>query len=133
MDFIAIERRRRRSGFTLVEVLCSVVILSIALLAILSAMQGARSAARNALYLNIAANAAQSCIEELRSRQWDSIIAPPNSSDPSLPTPNVIAVVVSPYPTATDQELVLVSATVSWPDGQTTRKLTYETLITKYD
>jgi prepilin-type N-terminal cleavage/methylation domain-containing protein len=122
----------KSGGFTLVEVLAAVLLLSIALLAIMTANTAARGAQQRAVCQGAARNVAQSVIDQLRAAPIDSIstMAFP-ASDASLPSGNSIAVSVTGYPTLGETNLYKATVTVSWPEGVGTRSIQYEMLITR--
>lgn len=123
---------RTDKGFTLVEVLAAALLLSIALLAVMTASQAARETQRRAVYLSIGRNIAQSKIETLRAASFDSLTSMGSSSQsPALPPGNSIAVTVSRYPTSTDKHLCRAQVTVSWPEARGTRTIRYEALIAR--
>ncbi|MCE5315396.1 MAG: type II secretion system protein [Armatimonadota bacterium] len=117
----------RNGGFTLVEVLAAVVLLSIGLLAVLSAGSAARETRQRAVYLSIGRNAAQSAIEHARSNQDYTL---PSSTVTGLPSGNSIVLaaelIAGSYG---DAKIKHVWVTVTWPEGSGTRKVFYETYI----
>lgn len=132
MPDLTSRRKRRQGGYTLVEVLASVVILSIGLLAIVSSMQASRDSQQRARCMTIAKNIAQSQIEGLRSLPWAQVKTQPDTSDPSLPSGNTISVTVSNYPNSSSTNLVLATVVVRWPENSGSRAWTYETLIANH-
>lgn len=124
--------RSRNGGFTLVEVLAAVLLLSIAILAIMSANTAARQAQQRAVGLSIGRNIAQSIVDQLRAAPIDNIkTATFPASDSSLPAGNSIAVSVTGYPTSGETNLFKALVTVSWPEAESTRRIQYETLIAR--
>jgi Tfp pilus assembly protein PilV len=119
-------------GCTLVEVLAAVLLLSIALLAIMTANTAARGAQQRAVCQSAARNVAQSIIDQLRAAPIDSISTMTfPATDSSLPSGNSIAVSVSAYPASGETNLYKATVTVSWPEGAGTRSVQYETLIAR--
>lgn len=124
--------RSKNGGFTLVEVLAAVLLLSIALLAVISANSAARGAQQRAVGLAEGRNIAQSIIEQLRAAPVSSVAGMTfPTSDSSLPSGNSISVSVAPYPTAGETNLYKASVTVSWPEAGSTRNVQYETLLVR--
>jgi prepilin-type N-terminal cleavage/methylation domain-containing protein len=124
--------RSRNGGFTLVEVLAAVLLLSIAILAIMSANTAARQAQQRAVGLSIGRNIAQSIVDQLRAAPIGTIkTAAFPTSDSSLPAGNSIAVSVTGYPTSPETNLYKALVTVSWPEAAGTRRIQYETLIAR--
>ena len=122
----------RSGGFTLVEVLAAVLLLSIALLAIMSANTAARYAQQRAVNQSAARNVAQSIIDQLRAAPIDSISTKTfPTSDSALPSGNSIAVSTVGYPTLSETNLYTSTVTVSWPESGNTRTVKYETLIAR--
>lgn len=131
-----VSKRRNtvRGGFTLVEVLAAVVLLSIGLLAVLSAAQAARETQQRAVCMAAGRTVAQSKIEEARATSWASLDGLAGStSDPSLPAGNTIVVATSQFNNSLgqpDADLKKVTVTVSWPEADgTPRAVVYETVI----
>ena len=123
---------RRSAGFTLVEILCAVVLLSIGLLAVMTATQSSRDTQQRALYLSIGRNIAQSKIGTLRASSFDSLAGQAGTtSDSSLPAGNQVVVAVDPYPDGSEANLKRITVTVTWPEGKGTRRIRYDTLITR--
>lgn len=120
-------------GFTLVEVLAAVLLLSVGLLAVLSAGQAARETQQRAVYLAAGRIVGQTKVEQARATpfsQLDQLTH--NGSDPSLPPGNTVNVVVSQYTNSVgqpDPDMERVSVTVTWPEAEGTRSVVYETLI----
>ncbi len=114
------------------ELLCAVVLMSIALMAVMTATCTARNTQQLALYISIGRNIAQSKIEALRATSINSITSQAGSSTSSaLPNGNSIQVTVSGYPNSSITDLYLADVTVKWPEGNGTRKISYETLIVR--
>ncbi|MGI6294834.1 MAG: prepilin-type N-terminal cleavage/methylation domain-containing protein [Armatimonadota bacterium] len=116
-------------GFTLVEVLAAVLLLSIALLAILSANSAAKSTQRRATGLAAGRCVAESIIEQIKAAPFDDArtMSFPRQDD-SLPDGNSIAVTISWYPNISERNLLKAVVKVSWPEANGTRTLQYETL-----
>jgi prepilin-type N-terminal cleavage/methylation domain-containing protein len=122
----------RNGGFTLVEVLAAVLLLSIAILAIMTANTAARGAQTRAVGLSIGRNVAQSIVDQLRAAPINNIKTMTfPTSDSSLPAGNTIAVAVAGYPTSTEANLFKATVAVSWPEAGSTRTIQYETLIAR--
>jgi Tfp pilus assembly protein PilV len=119
-------------GFTLVEVLAAVLLLSMAVLAIMSANAAARDAQQRAVCQSVARNVAQSVIDQLRAAPIGSISTMTfPASDSALPPGNSIAVSVSGYPTSGETNLYKATVTAGWPEAGSTRTVVYETLIAR--
>lgn len=119
-------------GFTLVEVLAAVLLLSIAVLAIMTANTAARGAQQRAVGLSTGRNVAQSIVDQLRAAPINNIKTMTfPTSDSSLPPGNTIAVSVTGYPVSTEANLFKATVTVSWPEAGSTRTIQYETLIAR--
>jgi prepilin-type N-terminal cleavage/methylation domain-containing protein len=122
----------KSGGFTLVEVLAAVLLLSIAMLAIMTANTAAREAQQRAVCQAAGRCVAQTVIDQLRAAPIDSVSTMTfPASDASLPSGNSIAVSVSGYPTSGETNLYKATVTVGWPEGAGTRSMQYETLITR--
>jgi prepilin-type N-terminal cleavage/methylation domain-containing protein len=119
-------------GFTLVEILVASLLLSIGLLAVLTATRAARETQQRALYLSIGRGIAQSKIEKLRATPVDSLSGLAGTSqDPSLPSGNSVQVAVTGYPNSSNTHLYRAIVTVTWPEHNGTRKVQYDTLIVR--
>ena len=123
--------KRENGGFTLVEVLAAVLLLSIGLLAVLTADRAANETQLRAAYLSVGRNIAQSRIDDLRSAPIDSIAGSGPVEDPNLPKGNQVNVAVTAYPAAGENDIYKAVVTVTWPEKRGTRKVCYETLITR--
>jgi len=124
--------KRENGGFTLVEVLAAVLLLSIGLLAVLTASRASQDTQRRATYLSVGRNIAQSKIDDLRSAPIDTIAGTNGPmQDANLPKNNQVTVAVTPYPTAGEKDLYKAVVTITWPEGNGTRKVCYESLITR--
>jgi prepilin-type N-terminal cleavage/methylation domain-containing protein len=135
-----IQRASRRpadpitAGFTLVEVLAAVVLLSVGLLAILTASEAARDAQRRALYISAGRDIAQSKMEWVRCEKHYRVDGYTESgTDPSLPAGNSVKLVVSRYPDPYQEETDMFRAvvTVTWPEGKGNRTISYDSLFYK--
>lgn len=132
MSHPAPPRAARRSGFTLVEIVSAVALLSIGLLAILTATRAARDTQQKAVHLSIARAIAQSKLDQVRATPFDSIPSMAGvSTDTALPTGNQIVVTTAKYPDASETNLYQVTVTVSWTSAQGARTIRYDTLITR--
>ncbi len=116
-------------GFTLVEVLAAVALLSIGLLSVLTAGRAARETQTRAVYLCIGRNIAQTKIEELRTTPFAISGYGTETTDPSLPDGNAVVVECDPYSGPLDPAMTQAVVTVSWPEQRGTRTIVYETLI----
>lgn len=121
------KRVYKNGGFTLVEVLAAVLLLSIGLLAVLTAESAARNMQQRAVYLSVGRNAAQSAIERLRSNQSYTLSS---STVSGLPAGNKIILSVSSVAgTQSSTGITYARVTVTWPEGSGTKKILYETYI----
>lgn len=120
-------------GFTLVEVLAAVMLLSVGLLAVLSAGEAARDTQQRAICMSAGRIVAQAKVEEARATSFgllNQLVG--SSTDPSLPPGNSVVVAVAPYTNSAgdpDPNLKRYSVTVTWPEGAGRRSIVYETLI----
>ena len=115
-------------GFTLVEVLAAVLLLSIAMMAIMAANSAARGAQQRAVNMSIGRNVAQSIVEQLRAAPVDSIttMAFP-ATNSALPSGNSTSVSVL----ALDSNIYYATVIVNYPEANSTRSIKYETLIAR--
>jgi prepilin-type N-terminal cleavage/methylation domain-containing protein len=121
-----------RAGFTLVEILSAVALLSIGLLAVLTASRAARDTQQKAAYVSTARTIAQSKMERLRATPFDSLMSMAGTTtDASLPKGNTITVAVTQYPDASEANLCRATVTVSWPRSVGVRTICYDTLIVR--
>lgn len=124
--------RQQNGGFTLVEVLAAVVLLSIAMLAILTANSASRSTQLRAVEMAAGRNVADSIVAQIRATPFDSCRAKSfPTQDSSLPAGNKISVSITGYPTASENNLLKAVIKVSWPEANGTRALQYNTLIAR--
>lgn len=122
----------KNGGFTLVEVLAAVLLLSIAMLAILTANSAARSTQQRATGLAAGRCVAESILEEIKAAPFDDISSMSfPKKDSSLPVGNAITVAINRYPTISEANLIKAAVKVSWPEANGTRTLQYETLIAR--
>ena len=71
-------------------------------------------------------------MEALRTISFDSLAAQAaTTSDSSLPAGNQVVVAVDSYPDASEANLKRATVTVTWPEGNGTRRIRYDTLITR--
>ena len=126
-----IHGRRRDRGFTLVEVLAAVALLSIGLLAVLTADQAARETQTRAVYMSIGRNIAQTKIEELRATPFGTIPPVAHTTDSSLPNGNDITVKCTPYSAHANAAIARAVVAVSWTEHLGTRTIVYDTLIVR--
>lgn len=120
-------------GFTLVEVLVAVALLSVGLLAVLTAGQAGRETQQRAVYLSAARTVAQTRIDQALARQYNALASLAGTeTDPSLPRGNSVTVTVAQFTNALgqpDPDLTSIGVTVTWPEAEGTRSIVYETLI----
>ncbi len=129
---LTLPEKNRDGGFTLVEVLSAVLLLSIGLLAILTATNAVRETQHRATNLAKGRTIAQSKIEELRSAPIEAAATASSVSSSSLlPDGNEVRVQVTPYPGITETNLILATVSVSWPEGNGRRTIHNETLISR--
>ncbi len=129
---LTLKTRSRNGGFTLVEVLAAVLLLSIAMMAIMAANTAARRAQQRAVNMSIGRNVGQSIVEQLRAAPASNVTSMTfPTSDSSLPSGNTISVSVVPCPTPTETNLFYATVVVSYPEGGSTRSIRYETLIVR--
>lgn len=144
MLFIARVRRRKvcrnsaefrvldAHGYTLVEVLAATALLSVGILAVLTAMSGSRDMQQRAKWMCIGRTVAQSKMEDIRggsATDIDGLTAV--TCDSRLPAGNQISVTVTRYPDVSEDNFFRALVTVSWPEGNGTRGITHESLISK--
>jgi prepilin-type N-terminal cleavage/methylation domain-containing protein len=116
------------AGYTMVELLAALTILSIGLLGIFSAISAARDTQQRAVYMAIARNTAITYMETFRSLKSDKLNTVPASGTlTTLPAGNSFTCTTS----KNVDKLYLATVTVTWPEGLGTRSIKYETLFYK--
>lgn len=124
-------KRNRQQGFTIVEVIVVIVILTIGMAALINLFSSIQSAQRNASYVSIASHAARTEIERLRTTDFNSIQAGstyPFSQLPSTLPPDSVGLITVSTPTnATLSKQV--SATVTYKVGNLEKKVTISAYI----
>ena len=124
--------RANHSGYTLVEVLVAVIVLSIALLAVLSAISVSSDTQTRAANMAMAHDIAVTHMEDCRSMTEAAILgALPNYSSPDLPPGNSVTVTASRYPNPGSTHMFQATVTITWPEGRGSRSVTYGTLLFK--
>ncbi len=116
----------------MVEVLAAVLLLSIGMLAILTANSATRTTQQRAVGLAAGRSVADSIIEQIRATPFDQIMAKSfPGQDSSLPDGNTISVSVTRYHSGSENNLLQAVVTVRWPEADGTRTLQYDTLIAR--
>ena len=112
----------KSKGFSLIEMLIAIVILSISLLALAGLMVTTTKNNSFASHMTEAATFAQDKLEELRVTPWGNIIS---GTDPTPPTGSTgitynrswnVSILPNPNPPPNDLQKT-VTITVSWNDG----------------
>lgn len=121
-----------KKGFTILEVLIAMLIISFGLLGLMRALSGGLMGSKRAHDVTIATLLAQQKMEELRYNDWDSLVS--ESKDPfSAPNANFeYETTVTPgIPAAYLKE---VSLSIWWPAGASGQRcVNLKTCIAKYD
>lgn len=122
--------KRDSSGFTIVELIISIIVIGIIVAALSTLFIGIQNTQNQTVYKENATRAAQREIESLRNNNYGTLTAGENidfSGDlsPKLPSGSTGTVVVS-EPSA---GLKRVDVTVSYPDGSKTHEVTLSSLI----
>lgn len=117
-----------KAGYTLVELLAAMTILSIGLLGVFSAISASRDLQQRAVYMAIARNAAVSFMETYRSIDKSKLnTVPATQYIATLPAGNSVECSSTIYGT----NLYLATVRITWPEGLGTRSIKYETLLYK--
>jgi prepilin-type N-terminal cleavage/methylation domain-containing protein len=120
-----------RRGYTLVEVLVAVSILSIVLIGIMAAINVAQDTQDRAMNIAAARDIAVSRLETYRNLspvQFGTV--PASDISAALPTGNSIACSVASYG-GTNTFIYRATVSVSWPEGKGSRTVSYESLLYK--
>ena len=124
----------RRTGFTLVEVLCSSVIIAISFLALVTVFGAGRVSQTKAYYVVRGASAAANKQDTCRGSGYDAISGTISEEMPDLPAGNVRYMAVTSYDqVANSASLKMVTVTMTWAGGAKTPYeagfISYQTLI----
>lgn len=108
----------KSGGFSLIEILIAIVILSISLLALAALMVTTTQNNSFGAHMSEATTFAQDMLERLRVSPWANVVS---GKDPSPVTGSTgisydRSWVVSPDPTSEDDNLRTVTVTVKWND-----------------
>jgi prepilin-type N-terminal cleavage/methylation domain-containing protein len=119
-----------KAGFTIVELIISILVLGIIIAALSSLFLGIQNTQNQTVYKENATRAAQREVESLRNNNYNSLsVGTPidfsSELSPKLPKGSTGSVVVS-EPSA---GLKRVDVTVTYPDGGKTHKVTLSSLI----
>ena len=127
---IKISMNKNTRGFTIVELIISIIVIGIVVMALSSLFVSIQNTQTQANYKENATRAAQREIETLRNNNYNALVTGStidftNQLSPKLPKGSSGTVVVS-EPTS---GLKRVDATVSYPDGNKTHKVQLSSLI----
>lgn len=125
-------QRLKQNGFSLIEVLISIVILSISLLSLAGLMSTTTKNNAFGSHLTEAATLAQDRLEELMVTNWDQIV---NGSDRrtirGLDYDRTWTVALGPNsPPSPDDNEKRVTVTVTWNDGMN-RSISFLAVVTR--
>ncbi|MEK7581529.1 MAG: prepilin-type N-terminal cleavage/methylation domain-containing protein [Patescibacteria group bacterium] len=125
---LTVNKRQRRFGFSLIEVLLSVFILII-LTAILLTASGTLTLTRQSNLQSTASKIASKKVEDLRNTAFASLPASGPFADPNLSKlpQGAATLTVSNYQSST--QIKQVSINVTWVVNSTTRQVHMDTLI----
>lgn len=124
-------RRWDNQGYTLVEVLVAVAILSIGLMGVMSAISVSQDTQDRAMNIAAARDIAISRLETYRNLSPDQLgTIPASDTSTDLPPGNTIACSAVTYGGA-GSSIYRATVTVSWPEGGSTRTINYESLLYK--
>ena len=112
-------RIRSRNGFTLLEIIITIVILSVGLLVLSQAFSTGMLASTDAENVDLALNIAQAEMEEIRNTSFSGIGSSEPTSDPNFPNFTTTVTV-----TGTDPKEVNVSVAWNVQAGSTSISLT---------
>lgn len=116
----------KRHGFTLLEVLISLIILSVGIIAIVRALSTGVFTFSNAENINLALNIAQAKMEEIKNTAYAGISDSSPTSDPVFPR---FSVRVNVTEAAVPLE---VEVLVNWNEKGTTDSVSLKTLVANY-
>ncbi len=127
-------KRKKKRGFTLIELMLSVVILLISILALLSGFLGSLFLNNSSTNLTTAVNDAQNVLEQIKSLNYTTCIqnnfAGGCYSLPVLTNLPGETVALSPAPTI-GPSISKITVKISWQDKQEIRSFSLATYIAK--
>jgi type IV pilus assembly protein PilV len=118
---------RGRKGFTLIEVLITLVILAVSLLAIAGITVTAVVNNSFGAHMTEAVTYAQDLLEELRAIRWENI---PEGTSSDQPAGSTGVLYARTWTTVTNGNTKTITVTVNWSD-KTNRSVTLRSLITQ--
>jgi prepilin-type N-terminal cleavage/methylation domain-containing protein len=116
-----------KKGFTLIEVLITLVILAVSLLAIAGLMVTTVVNNSYGAHMTEAVTYAQDLLEELRAMRWENILEGTSSDQPAGSTGVVYA---RTWTTATNGNTKTITVTINWSD-KTNHSVTIRSMITQ--
>jgi type IV pilus assembly protein PilV len=118
---------RGQKGFTLIEVLITLVILAVSLLAIAGLTMTAVVNNSFGAHMTEAVTYAQDLLEESRAMRWETI---PEGTRSDQPTGSTGVLYARTWTTVTSGNTKTITVTVNWSD-KTNRSVTLRSLITQ--
>jgi prepilin-type N-terminal cleavage/methylation domain-containing protein len=116
-----VHRRRTRRGFALIEMMLTIMMLSVGLLALSSYSATMSRQMREGGGMVLASNLARTRFERLRAQQCQTLVAGTTTA--------TTGVVTESWTVTPGTRSVAVRNTVSFPTGRTRRNATFQTLI----
>jgi len=117
---------RAKKGFTLVEILLALLLVTIGLFPLLIVISSALSSSGGTLTRSSALDLAQAKMEEIENTSFDNILSAPKNVIPDFPAYKQEVQVTNPQPNLKDFKVILY-----WYEKGTEKNLSLETLITK--
>ena len=128
---IKVKNSLNSKGFTLIEVLISLVILAISLLALAGLMTTSTRNTASGGRLTEAATFAQDKLEELRAMSWESIPLNQTSADSPISRPGIqYDRSWTARPNASNADIKEIDVTISWTDA-TSHSLRFFSALSK--